>query len=106
MNNPQPLDLALVGNCRVAALIDPQARIVGADRQHPRLTARDRASAFIQNGDMSAGLGIAGGAIGGRAGGRGGDEGGTFRHAKRLVHVGPGRGAPGGTQRGGQFLPG
>ena len=28
MNNPQPLDLALVGNCRVATLIDPQARIV------------------------------------------------------------------------------
>ena len=28
MNAPQPLDLALVGNCRVAALIDAQARIV------------------------------------------------------------------------------
>ena len=28
MNGPQPLDLALIGNCRVAALVDPQARIV------------------------------------------------------------------------------
>ena len=28
MKSPQPLDLALIGNCRVAALVDPQARIL------------------------------------------------------------------------------
>ena len=28
MTQTQPLDLALLGNCRVAALVDPQARIV------------------------------------------------------------------------------
>ena len=53
MKNAQPLDLALIGNCRVAALVDPQARIVwwcfprfDGDPVFSRLLAGDEEKGF------------------------------------------------------------